>query len=191
MLLAFEADTPQHGGGHLLGRSVRTEVTPGVETLLAHMRCGYQHVVQRGVVVKQVHDLKRARHALAGNVARRQTGDVLARKSHPAAVRLVAARQHVKAGGFAGAVGPHDAGQLTFLETERDVLQHHLCAETLGQALGLKKLHSTPPAALVVTAGDSFFGLVFHACQTPAIPSGLNSTMTMKMRPYQRSQVSV
>ena len=66
--------------------------------------------------------------------ARRQAGDVLAGEADAAAVGPVAAGQHVEAGGLAGAVGAHDAGQLAFLEGQRDVLQHHLVAEALVQA---------------------------------------------------------
>ena len=82
------------------GRGRATSRTPRARTAGSAM----QHVVERRVVVEQVHHLERARQPLARDAPRRQPGDVLAGEAHAAAVGTVAAGEHVEAGGLAGAV---------------------------------------------------------------------------------------
>jgi len=119
--------------------AVPAQVAPHREALRAQRGQGDQHVVQGRLVVKQIHDLERARQALARDLPRRQAGDVFAGKAHRAAVGLEAAGQHVEAGGLARAVGAHDAGQLALVEIERDALQHYLVAEALVQLAGFEQ----------------------------------------------------
>ena len=64
-LVAREADARQHARRLLLGGRVGAQVAPGVEAAPAHVRQGDQDVVERRVVVEQVHHLERARDALA------------------------------------------------------------------------------------------------------------------------------
>ena len=135
------------------------------------------------VVVEQVHDLEGARDAAPRDGARRQPGDVLAREGDAPGVGLVAAGEHVEAGGLAGAVGTHDPVDLALVHLEAHVLEHHAVAEPLREPLGGEE-------RLATHRRPSPKGRR-RRCHIPAIPSGLNSTIAMKRSPYQSSHVSV
>ena len=107
-----------------------------------------------------------------------------------AAVRPVAAGQHVEAGGLARAVRTHDAAHLAFFESERDVFEHDLRAEAFVNVLRLEERHHVGSTEAGRGAGRNG-SLRRTTCSAPASPSGRNMTTTMNIRPYQSSQVSV
>ena len=61
-LLAGEADAREHGRRLVLRRRVGAEIAPAVEPAPADLGQRDQHVVERRVVVEQIHDLERARN---------------------------------------------------------------------------------------------------------------------------------
>ena len=164
----------------------------------AHARQRDQHVVERRVVVEQVHDWNEREMPLRAISARRQAGDVVAGEAHRAAVGRVAAGEHVEAGGLAGAVRTHDPRQLALLERERSGPagrpgRRSACAGPLAS----KRAMQRPPSprrgmrACAGAAPRAAAGAPPAACHMPAMPSGLNSTMATNSSPYQSSQVSV
>ena len=71
-----------------------------------------QHVVDQRHVRPQLDVLERPRHALGGDVARRQCGDVVAEEHDPPGVRLCRAGDQVEQRGLAGAIRADQAEDL-------------------------------------------------------------------------------
>ncbi len=138
VLLSGQSDTRQHLSGLILRGAVAAEVAPHRQTACPYRGQCQQHVVERGLVVEQVHRLERPRQPFERDSARRQPGDVDTLEHHAATIGPVAPGEHVEAGGLAGAVRPHDAGQPAFVEGKRHVLQHHLVAEAFVQPTGFE-----------------------------------------------------
>jgi hypothetical protein len=98
----------------------------------------HQHVVERAVLVEQIHHLERARDAEASDRPGRQAGDVAAFEAHAPAVGRVAAGEEVEAGGLAGAVRAHDAREPALREAHAHVLEHDVVPESFMQVFCLK-----------------------------------------------------
>ena len=130
-------------------------------------------VLEHRELVEQVHELERARDAEARDRLRRAAGDVAPSSSTLAAVGLVAAGQHVEAGGLAGAVRAHDARQAAGLEGERDVLQHDAVAEAQVQVLGLEQRHRLTSAAVAARRQAPACARACRRWNMPAMPFGL------------------
>ena len=171
---------------------VGAKITPAVEAAAADLGQRDEHVVERRIIVEQIHDLERPRDPALRDLPRRESGDRFAGEDDLAAIRAVTAGQHVEAGRLARAVRAHDPRQTTFVESERDVFEHDLPAESLVQVSCLEERHQTlVPATARAASAPLPARLRCQSCHSPAMPSGFHSTIPMNSSPYQRSHVSV
>ena len=142
-----------------------------------------------GEFVEEIHQLERARDALAGDLVRLAAGDVLPVEADRAAARLDTAGQHVEASGLAGAVRPHDA--LTASPSKasaRSMLSSttrspkRKCRSVASNS-AIVRLRTT--AALPGAGSGAFSACFLHAARrtAPARPSGRNITSTTNSKP--------
>ena len=133
---------PRPADGPAIGAHVMERVQPAG----ADRGKSEQRVLERGVLVEEVHGLERARNTQAGDRPGRKAGDVLAVEEHVAAIRPVLPGEDVEARGLSGPVRPHDGRETVLLEGQRDVLEHHLAAEALVEMPGFEQRHGQPPS---------------------------------------------
>jgi len=104
----------------------------------------------------------------------RQGGDVAAIEHDFAAIGAHQADDHVKAGGFAGAVGAEQTDDLTGIQTEAEVVNHLARAVALAQSL--RDQHQ-PPSLLAVLS----FGRIFIWMRPPTPPPLLSSSPLVRL----------
>jgi hypothetical protein len=133
--LAREPDVGEGSRRALARRRRARRIADRVEAARAQLRRRDQRVLERAVIVEEVHHLEGARDPEARDRARRKAGHSRDFEMSRAPIRAIPPGEHVKARGLAGPVRAHDPVDLAFRDVEGHVLQHDAVPEALREAL--------------------------------------------------------
>src|ERR1700733_5352624 len=139
------------------------------------------HVFQHRHRTVSLGDLERPANALAPDVARLVTGDVVAIEKDAAGVRLQLPIEHVEARGLAGTIGANQRQYFARSNIEFDVVDGTHAAEILDQAADGKHRH-------VSASRPTARGLACHdrgpkSSIRPLMPRGMNNASSTKTAP--------
>src|SRR5437879_2883534 len=148
------------------------------------------HVVEAAHVVEEADVLERARDAVARDLVRLETRDVLAVEHDSAAGGLVEAGDVVEEGCLAGAVGPDQREDLAALDVKAHVVNSHKAAKSLGEVGQLEDvacwLIAHVACSCSTAASSSCTAACLSSCSRTRLgsrPCGRSSIMPTRMAP--------
>ena len=129
----------------LVGRKVATTEQHLPRALAAVQMQAQEHILERGHLLEERGELKRAHEPARGDLMRAEAGDVLAVEDDRPAGRSQKSAQEIEAGRLAGAVRADQADDLALVDGEVDAVDGRQPAEEPGEIARLEERHEVRP----------------------------------------------